>query len=94
MTKIGNLQILSRRLHEILSRYSIQDGDAAMVLKFMGQLFEDIEQGKIAPPKEFIYRWYFGSTDSPLAKFDDLIDAAADFSHVLEDWPTPIIIGN
>jgi hypothetical protein len=32
------------------------------------------------------------STDSPLAAFEDLIDVAAEFSHVLEDWPTPIIL--
>lgn len=92
MTKAENLQVVSRVLHNILVRYASVDSDAEMVLKFMEPLFNEIAQGKVVPPREFIYRWYFGSADSPLAKFEDLIDAAAEFSHVIEDWPTPIIV--
>jgi hypothetical protein len=92
MTKIENLQAKSRNLHCLLMQYSVIDGDADMVLKFMTPLFEQIAKGEVIPPKEFIYRWYFGSTDSPLAAFEDLINVAAEFSHVLEDWPTPIIL--
>jgi hypothetical protein len=54
-------------------------------------LLGEIEEGTVVPPKEFEFRWYFGSTDSPLARFDDLIDAASNFAHTLEGWPYPII---
>lgn len=91
METIDKLQSQAKILHELLVKYALTDIHAAMVLDFMLPLLGEIDDGKVVTPTEFAYRWYFGSTDSPLARFDDLIDAAAKFSHTLEGWPDPII---
>jgi hypothetical protein len=94
MENVSKLRLEANLLQSLLVKYSVTDSDAAMVLEFMRPLFEVIDNGRVVPPKEFEFRWYFGSTDSPLAKFGDLIDAAANFAHTLEGWPTPIILGD
>jgi len=94
MDNVAKLRSEANSLHSLLVKYSVTDSDVEMVLEFMRPLFEEIDDGRVVPPKEFEFRWYFGSTDSPLIKFGDLIDAAANFAHTLEGWPTPIILDN
>ena len=86
MNKVKNLQEKAKMLRMLLEKYAKTDDDVEMVLGFMVPLFEEIHAGKIAPPYEHKYRWYFASTESPLFKYDDLCEAAAEYAHVLEDW--------
>ncbi|SIT67311.1 MULTISPECIES: hypothetical protein [Burkholderiaceae] len=86
MDKVKNLQEKARALHELLARYAKVDDDAEMVLRFMSGLFEEIEQGKVVPPVEDKYQWYFADTDGPLFKYADLLHVFAQYSHALEDW--------
>ncbi len=86
MAKVKNLQEKAKVLHALLKKYAQIDDDAQMVLSFMMPLFEQIDAGKIVPPYEHEYRWYFASTESPLFKYDDLCEAAAEYGHALEDW--------
>ncbi|WP_323072122.1 hypothetical protein [Mycetohabitans endofungorum] len=86
MDKVKDLQEKARALHKILARYAKIDDDAEMVLGFMSGLFEEIEQGKVVPPVEDRYQWYFADTESSLFKYDDLGEAHAQYSHALEDW--------
>lgn len=86
MDKVKILQEKARILHASLEKIAEVDDDAEMVLGFMTPLFERIDTGEIVPPYAHEYRWYFANTDSPLFKYDDLGDAAAEFGHALEDW--------
>ena len=88
MNKIENLQEKAQLLEDLLVKYALSNSDAEMVLGFMAPLFERIRAGQVIPPEPFRQQWYFGSTDSPLYEFDDLCEAAAQFSHVLRDWPS------
>lgn len=90
MDKVNNLQEKARVLRELLERYAKVNDDAEMVLRFMVPLFEQIKAGKIVPPYEHKYRWYFANTESPLyRKYEDLNHAAAEYARVLEDWDFP-----
>jgi hypothetical protein len=42
--------------------------------------------------KRFVNLDLQNSQSSKFPAFGDLINVAAEFSHVLEDWPTPIIL--
>ena len=86
MDKVKNLQEKARVLHALLEKYAQIDDDAEMVLGFMTPLFEQIRIGEIVPPHEHEYRWHFASPESPLFKYDDLCEAAAEYGHALEDW--------
>jgi len=91
MDKAKHLQEKAQMLHSLLEHYAKIDDDAEMVLKFMTPLFEEIQAGKIVPPKEHKYRWYFANTESPLyRKYEDLSHAAAEYARVLEEWDFPL----
>lgn len=91
MDKVKNLQEKARVLRGLLERYAEVDSDAELVLGFMMPLFEQVEIGKIIPPHEHKYRWYFANTESPLyRKYVDLSHAAAEYARVLEDWDFPL----
>lgn len=89
MDKVKNLQEKARKLRTLLEKYAQVDDDAETVLGLMTPLFERIDTGEIVPPYTYEYRWYFGSTDSPLIAYHDLVVAAYEYSHALEDWPSP-----
>jgi hypothetical protein len=86
MDKVKNLQEKARILRNLLDHYAKADDDAEMLLGFMLPLFEQIKDGKIIPPHEHEYRWYFADTESPLFKYGDLCEAAAEYARALEDW--------
>lgn len=86
MNKMKNLQNKTLILRNLLNDYAKVDNDAEMVMGFMTPFFEDIFNGKILPPCEHKYRWYFANTESPLFKYDDLCEAAAEYARALENW--------
>lgn len=86
MDKVKRLQDKADVLRSVLKKYAYVDSDAEMVLGFMTPLFEQISAGAVVPPRTHEYRWHFASTESPLFKYDDLCEAAAEFGHALEDW--------
>jgi len=86
MDKVKNLQEKARTLRNFLERYAKVDDNAEMVLEFMKPLFKKIEVGEVIPPYEHQYRWYFANTESPLFKYDELCEAAAEYARALEVW--------
>lgn len=87
MDKVRNLQEKAMVLRALLEKYAQIDGDAEMVLGFMTPLFEAIQAGRIVPPHEHEYRWYFANTESPLyEKYEELSQAASEYACALEDW--------
>ncbi len=87
MDKVKNLQEKTQTLRALLEQYAKNDDDVEMVLDFMVPLFDVIKEGKITPPHEHKYRWYFASTESPLyRKYEDLSHAASEYACALEDW--------
>jgi len=86
MNDIETLKIKAANLKGVLERYAKTDSYAEMVLRNMQIIFSDIEMGRITPPIENEFRWYFASTDSPLFEYSDLGEAAAQYSSALELW--------
>lgn len=84
MKKVNNLKKKAAILRSILERYAQEDRDAAMVLRFMTSLFEEIDRGEVVPPMENKYAWHFFNTNSPLVEYVDLVEAAAEYASALK----------
>lgn len=86
MNKIERLQKEARNLRALLEHYAEFDEEAEAVLERMSQIFCDIESGKVTPPHDDKYLWYFANTEGPLYKYDDLGEAHARYSHAIRGW--------
>lgn len=86
MNKLEDLRNKAAILEAILKKYSPNETYAEMMLTNMERTFEEIRNGTIDLPKSNKYSWYFFSTDSPLFKYTDLVEAAAQYSKSLELW--------
>jgi len=86
MNEIENLKRKAANLRLVLERYATMDSYAEMVLRNMQPVFNDIEKGKVVPPVENEFQWYFFNTESPLFGYLDLGEAAAQYSRAMELW--------
>ena len=87
MDQIKQLQEKARVLRSLLNRYAKNDSDVENVLGLMSGILDEIEAGKVCPPKRDEFRWYFFNTESPLfMKYDDLSQAEAEYAEILEGW--------
>lgn len=83
---VEKLRVAARALRDGLEHYARVDKTAHTLLKGMTPLLDKIERGEVVPPQKDHFHWYLGSTDSPLMKYDDLIEAGAKYAKVLEKW--------
>jgi hypothetical protein len=86
MDTVKLLQEKARALRTLLTEYAKVDDNAEMVLGFMTELFDAIERGEVIPPVYAKFKWYFANTEGPLFKYGDLLEAYAQYSHVLEGF--------
>ncbi|PTB20308.1 hypothetical protein C9I57_14700 [Trinickia symbiotica] len=87
MDQIKKLQEKARVLRSLLSYYATSDTDVENLLVLMSKILDEIEEGRICPPKHDEFRWYFFNTESPLfMKYDDLSQAEAEYAEALEAW--------
>jgi hypothetical protein len=85
--QIRKLREKARTLRSLLNRYAKIDSDVENILSLMTGILDEIEQGKVVPPKRDEFRWYFFNTESPLfMKYSDLSQAEAEYAEVLEGW--------
>lgn len=87
MDKIKALQEKAKVLRALLEKYAPLDGDVEMVLRSMTPLLDEIEGGRVMPPRRDEFRWHFFNTESPLyLKYHDLSVAEAEYAEALEGW--------
>ncbi|BDC44374.1 hypothetical protein PTKU15_76710 [Paraburkholderia terrae] len=84
--KISNLQEMASIFRSLLEMHERKDADAALLLKWLTPLFDDIAKGKVVPPQHFEYGLALGK-DSPFYEPDSLYSTPySDFIATLEDW--------
>ncbi|WMY07439.1 hypothetical protein [Paraburkholderia phenoliruptrix] len=86
MDKIRSLQEKSAVFRSLLEMHEGKDTDAALLLKWLTPLFDEIAKGKVIPPQHFEYRLALGK-DSPFYEPESLYSTSySDFIAALEDW--------
>lgn len=84
--KVELLKSKAEKFRSLLTEHQLANGDAMLLLRWLEPLFDEIEQGKVVPPKRYDYRNALGK-DSPFYEPNSPFSAAeADFSAALEDW--------
>jgi hypothetical protein len=87
MDQVTKLKEKARILRSLLHLYAKSDSDVENVLNLMSGIMNEIEEGKVYPPRRDEFRWYFFNTESPLfMKYADLSQAEAEYAEVLEGW--------
>lgn len=86
MNNVDNLKKRASVLRCILEKNAVVNNDAVIVLRLMKDIFDDIENDRIVPPRENEFRWYFSNTESPLFGNSEMGEAAAEYSKALELW--------
>lgn len=93
MDKVRKLQEKARILRALLKQYGNQDDDVSFVLDRMTPLLDDIEAGKVVPPKHDDFGRYFFNVEEQapwFIKYPELTHAEAEYAKVLEglDFPS------
>jgi hypothetical protein len=86
MDKVRLLQERAANFRELLKQHQAKSTDAMLLLRWLTPLFQDIEAGKIHPPKNYEFGNALGK-DNPFYEPDKPFHAAeAEFVAALEDW--------
>lgn len=89
MDKVENLQEKAKVLRGLLEQYSRQDDEVASVLEQMTPLLDEIEAGKVEPPRHDDFGRYFFNVEEQepwFVKYPELSHAEAEYAEVLQDW--------
>ncbi|WP_157971379.1 hypothetical protein [Dyella sp. C9] len=64
------------------------DADAAMLLRLLKPLFDDIASGKVIPPYPYAFKTALGKDALFYERHPNAFSAEAAFISALEDWPS------
>ncbi|MFZ2161053.1 MAG: hypothetical protein WAW02_02440 [Sideroxyarcus sp.] len=86
MDKVKLLQERAAAFRDLLKQHEARNADAMLLLKLLTPLFQEIEAGKIVPPKYYEFGNALGK-DAPFYAPDMPFHAVeAEFVSALEDW--------
>jgi hypothetical protein len=84
--KIKLLQERAAAFRDLLKQHEATNVDAMLLLKWLTPLFQEIDAGKINPPKHYEFGNALGRDNSFYEPDKPFHHAEAEFVAVLEDW--------
>lgn len=86
MDKVSLLKVRAASFRKLLEEYEAKNTDAMLLLKWLTPLFQEIEAGKIYPPRYYEFNNSLGK-DNPFYEPDKPFHSAETaFVSALEDW--------
>lgn len=86
MDKVKLLQERAVAFRDLLKQHEAKNTDAMLLLKWLTPLFQEIEAGKVAPPKYYEFGNALGKEASFYESDKPFHAAEAAFVSALEDW--------